>query len=141
MIVVDTNVFSETLKSSPDEGVMRWLSQHADEIVTTAITVTELTFGALRLPDGRRRTEILEAVAALVDTAGDRVLPFDTVAARHAAELRAQREAHGHVVSVEDTMIAGICRAGAHRLATRNVRDFDDAGIVLLNPWAAPTGQ
>lgn len=137
MIVVDINVFSETLKPSPDEGVMLWLSEHSDEIVTTAITVTELTFGALRLPNGRRRTEILAAIRALVDAAGDRVLPFDAVAAHHAAELRAQREARGHTVRVEDTMIAGICRAGAHRLATRNTRDFDDAGIELLNPWSA----
>lgn len=137
MIVVDTNVFSETLKSSPDEGVMRWLSEHSDEIVTTAITVTELTFGALRLPDGHRRGEILAAVVALVDAARDRVLPFDAVAAHHAAELRARREAHGRIVSVEDTMIAGICRAGGHGLATRNVRDFGDTGIELLNPWDA----
>lgn len=137
MIVVDTNVFSEALKPSPDEDVMRWLSERSDEIVTTAITVTDLTFGALRLPDGRRRTEILAAIRALVDTAGDRVIPFDAIAAHHAAELRARREARGHIVSVEDTMIAGICRARAHRLATRNIRDFDDAGIELLNPWSA----
>lgn len=139
MIVVDTNVFSETLKSSPDEGVMRWLASHADEVATTAITVAELRFGAFRLPEGQRRSAILGAVDALVDAAGERVLAFDVTAAHHFAVLRAQREAAGRVVSVEDMMIAAICRAGSHRLATRNVRDFDDAGVDFVNPWEAST--
>jgi predicted nucleic acid-binding protein len=135
VIVVDTNVFSETLRSAPDEKVMRWLAANADEIMTTAITVSELRFGALRLPEGQRRSEILAAVDALVGMAGARVVAFDSAAAAHSAALQARREAVGRVVSVEDTMIAAICLAGNHVLATRNVRDFDDSGVELINPW------
>ena len=139
MIVVDTNVFSETLTSSPDEGVMRWLARHSDHVATTAITVAELRFGAFRLPEGQRRAAVLAAVDALVDAAGERVLAFDAPAEHHFAVLRAKGEAAGRTVSVEDTMIAAICRAGSHLLATRNVRDFDDAGVDLVNPWEAST--
>ena len=49
MIVLDTNVISETMRSEPDANVMRWLNaQHLDALWLTAITVTELRFGAAR---------------------------------------------------------------------------------------------
>lgn len=137
MIVLDTNVLSEPLRSDPDERVLAWLSAHADESAITAITVAELRYGALRLPRGRRREALMMAIDTLIEVAADRVLAFNLDAAAVAARLRAAREQEGRIVSAEDTMIAAICLAGGHDLATRNTRDFADADLVLHDPWAS----
>lgn len=135
MIVADTNVLSEPLRPRPDSLVLAWIAEHGDELAITSITVGELLYGARRLPSGKRRNALLVAVESLVASAADRVLPYDERAAQHYAVLRAQREAVGRSVSVEDTMIAAICLAGGHDVATRNARDFDDAAITVHNPW------
>ena len=137
MIVADTNVLAEPLRAEPDPRVLDWLAQHGRAVAITSITVGELLFGALRLAPGRHREHLLSAINALVAGAGDQLLAYDESAARHFAALREQREAAGRVVSVEDTMIAAICLAGGHELATRNLRDFADSGLVLHNPWQA----
>lgn len=60
MIVLDTNVVSELMKSSPDEAVWQWfLSQRRKDLHATAITAAEIHFGIQRMPDGR-----MEAFAA-----------------------------------------------------------------------------
>lgn len=137
MIVLDTNVLSEPLRAGPDPRVLSWLSEHSRDVAITAITVAELRFGVLRLPGGRRRDELMNAVDALLRDAADRTFSFDASAAEIAGRLRAEREASGRAVSTEDTMIAAICLAGGHSLATRNTRDFADAGIELHDPWSA----
>lgn len=135
MIVADTNVLSEPLRPRPNLRVTEWLAGHADEIALTAITVGELLYGALRLNQGLRREALLIAIERLVDGAGARVLAYDDTAARHYARLRSAQEAVGLTVGVEDLMIAAICVAGGHAIATRNARDFADAGLEVINPW------
>jgi predicted nucleic acid-binding protein len=137
VIVADTNVLSEPLRPRPDPGVMAWLSEHGDDLALTTITVGELLYGARCLDEGRRRDGLLAAIEALIAGAASRVLPYDEDAARHYARLRRSREAAGRVVGVEDTMIAAICLAGGHALATRNTGDFDLAGLQVVNPWSA----
>jgi predicted nucleic acid-binding protein len=105
-------------------------------VVITAITIAELRYGALRLPDGRRRVSLIAAIDALVAGARDRVLAFDAAAAEVAGRLRAEREAAGKIISTEDTMIAAICLSRGYELATRNVRDFADTSLVLHDPWS-----
>jgi len=135
VIVADTNVLSEPLQARPDPRVLAWLSRYADVLAVTTITVGELLYGAFRLEGGRRREGLLTAIEALVAGAGQRVLPYDESAARHYAQLRRARETAGRSVGVEDTMIAAICLAGGHAIATRNTREFDVAGLEVLNPW------
>ena|SRR5215217_1106778 len=139
MIVLDTNVLSELMRRRPTARVVRWVDeQDASGLAITAVTVAELLYGVARLADGARKTKLVAAVEALVreDFAG-RVLPFDTAAAEHYADLVADRERQGRPVSVSDGQIAAICRCHGTRLATRNVRDFDATGITVLDPWAA----
>jgi len=139
MIVLDTNVLSELMRRRPTARVVRWVDeQDASGLAITAVTVAELLYGVARLADGARKTKLAAAVEALVreDFAG-RVLPFDTAAAEHYADLAADRERQGRPVSVSDGQIAAICRCHGTRLATRNVHDFDATGITVLDPWAA----
>ncbi len=139
MIVADTNVLSEPLRPQPDHSVIRWLAAHAHELAITTVTVAELRYGVYRLPVGRRRHALDAAVTALVTQAGDRLLSFGPAAAEHYAAIRAERESRGVHVGVEDTMIAAICKVSDYPIATRNVADFQGAGIPIISPFDSPT--
>jgi predicted nucleic acid-binding protein len=139
MIVLDTNVFSAVMETRVCERVVRWFdAQPRESMWTTAITVMEARFGIERLGEGPRRQALHDAFEyALAGVLEGRVLLFDTAAAREAATLSAERSRAGRIVDFRDTQIAGIVRAHNATLATRNTRDFVDAGIPLADPWKA----
>lgn len=139
MIILDTNVLSEVIRQTPDTDVLAWLdSLPATEVATTAITAAELLYGVTRLPDGHRKTSLTAAVHALVnDEFPGRVEPFDASAAAQYAVVVSEREKLGRPISAADAQIAAICRARRATLATGNIKDFEEAGIELVNPWYA----
>lgn len=137
MIVLDTNVLSELMRSVPNQQVLAWVdAQPASDLVITSITVAEILYGIARMDDGKRK-QTLHALALAMfeeDFAGN-VLPFDMDAAEQYAGLVSQSEAAGRAVGMADAQIAAICRVHGARLATRNVRDFDRFGLSIINPW------
>jgi predicted nucleic acid-binding protein len=137
VIVLDTNVLSELIRSEPDEGVLRWLdSCDATAVATTSITAAEMLYGVARLPVGRRKKQLGEAVRGLIeDDLDGRVESFDVTAASHYAALVSDRETAGHPISIADAQTAAICRKLGATLATRNTCDFENTGIDLLDPW------
>ncbi len=140
MIIVDTNVLSELMRPVPHPAVLRWSRRIATTLpATTAVSEAELRFGVLRLPPGRRR-DALQAVLEqlLTGLLAGRVFPFDCQAAAEYAAFAARRQAAGRPAPTADGMIAGIARAhGATAIATRNLRDFEDCGVPLVDPWGA----
>lgn len=137
MVVLDTNVISELFKPVPDASVMVWVGAlPGDDLYTTAITRGELMFGLYCMPNGRRRTDLLQNVTRLFEQKlAGHVLPYDMAAADAHAAIAAAGRAQGHPVEQSDSMIAGIARSRGATLATRNVRDFADCGITLVDPW------
>lgn len=141
MIVLDTNVVSELMRPAPEPGVASWVdSLDVGDILLTAVTAAELMYGVAGLPDGRRRREVRAMVEGLLaEDFRDRILPFDAPAAIHYAEIVAGRERSGLQISMADGQIAAICRNWNAGLATRNVSDFVDTGVELINPWNLAT--
>ncbi|MGA9876248.1 MAG: type II toxin-antitoxin system VapC family toxin [Solirubrobacteraceae bacterium] len=139
MIVLDTNVLSELIRGEPDERVVDWLdSLDAAMVVTTAITAAELLYGVARLPEGRRKRRLREAIDGLIEKDFEgRVEPFDAAAAAHYGALVSDRDAAGCPIGVADAQIAAICRRLKATLATRNVADFRDTGVEIVDPWQA----
>jgi toxin FitB len=137
MIILDTNVISELTRPAPDTGVIAWLdSLPADEAAITAITAAELRYGVRRMPDGHRKSELSEAVNALINADfRNRVEPFDVLAADQYADVVTRREQAGQPISISDAQIAAICRVLSATLATRNTADFIGTGVDLINPW------
>ncbi|MGV0742889.1 PIN domain-containing protein [Mycolicibacterium sp. XJ870] len=137
MIVLDTNVVSELMRPAPEPGVSRWVDcLDVSDIMLTAVTAAELMYGVARLPNGRRRRDLREMVDGLLaEDFRDRILPFDALAATHYADIVADRERSGLQISMADGQIAAICRNWNAGLATRNVNDFVDTGVELVNPW------
>lgn len=140
MILLDTNVISELMRTEPEPSVVAWVdAQAADQVFISAITVAELFYGVMRLPDGQRKRELAGLVAAAVDEDfSGRVVAFDDVAARHYAHIVVARERSGRAISMADAQIAAVCRSHSATVATRNVDDFADTGIRVVNPWERP---
>jgi predicted nucleic acid-binding protein len=136
VIVVDTNVVSELMRSSPSAGVVRWVRERrSGELFTTSITIAEVLYGIERLPDGRRKN-LLEITAKDVFTSfADQVLPFDASAAPEYAAVVSLRERIGAPIDGFDAQIAAICRSKRATLATRNAKDFENTGISVVDPW------
>ena len=139
MIILDTNVISEVIKRGPNEAVFNWLaSQDPDQLCTTAITAAELRAGAAALDPGRRRDSLIEAInTALIVDLGGRILPFSDAASPAFAEITARRRRLGRGWSPMDMLIASIALVEGLPVATRDVDDFDETGVELINPWDA----
>jgi len=141
VIVLDTNVISEMMRPSPAPPVAGWFARYPRAaLFTTALSQAEILYGLQLLPEGRRRDDLIAAaLPVFVEDLGGRVLPFDTDAAVAFADIAAGRRRAGRPISQIDAQIAAIVRARGASLATRNVADFEDCGIALINPWdAAP---
>lgn len=136
--LLDTNVVSELMRESPDQSVARWVSGHSvEDLFLSAVSEAELRYGAAILPLGRRRETLFFKIEAMLsDAFDDRVLPFDSDAARAYGYIAAARRAAGRPVASADCQIAAIAATRRMRIATRNVRDFEDMGIEIVDPWA-----
>ena len=139
MIILDTNVLSEMMKSRPlrSEAVFSWLRAiEPIAVYTTAICAAEILAGIGIMPEGRKRAEKLGTAEMVFGILlGNRVLPFDHDAARSYALVVASRRAHGKGTDPVDLQIAAIARANNMGIATRNVDDFEHCGVDLINPW------
>jgi predicted nucleic acid-binding protein len=138
VIILDTNVVSEVSRPSPSEKVLAWMrSEPRSALFTTTITEGELLYGIALLPEGRRRQTLETLVAGiLVEDFVGRILPFDSAAAREFADIAATRRRIGRPISEPDARIAAIARSRGASLATRDIADFADCGLELIDPWA-----
>ena len=138
MILLDTNVVSELTRLAPNPSVIAWLdSQITEDVYLSAITEAELRFGIAILPAGRRRERLaFEVENMLREDFERRILPFDSFAARMYAEVAAIRRTIGKPISNADCQVAAIARCYDAAVATRNVVDFEDCGIEVINPWS-----
>ena len=136
MIVLDTNVISEPLKSMPEPKVMAWLDEQAHEtLFITAISRAELRFGVLKLPDGKRKRALAAQIERVLDLFKERTLDFDIAASDKLAEIAARCEQTGKPAVAPDAYIAACAAARGFAVATRNVRHFEPTGVRVINPW------
>ena len=136
MIVVDTNVISETMKPSANPAVMAWLNdQVAETLFLSSVTLAELLFGITVLPAGRRKDALSETLNGLTTLFQSRILPFDTDAAYCYAHLAATARAAGQGFPTPDGYIAAIATSRRFSVATRDTSPFVAAQVPVINPW------
>jgi predicted nucleic acid-binding protein len=137
MILLDTNVISELMRPQPEPKVLAWADALDPEAVAiTAMNEAEILHGLARLPDGRRKRELLQSWEALMaELFAGRIWPFTSDAAHWYAELLYRRERAGRSMATADAVIAATALAHGASLATRDGADFADLGIALINPW------
>lgn len=136
MVVLDTNVLSEEMKSAPAPAVHDWLlRQDPLDLFTTAISEAEIFYGVAVLPEGRRKRDLETAAQRVFALFAGRILPFDSAAARAFAQIVADGRRIGRPIEYFDAQIAAIARSRGMSLATRDVKDFAATGVQLINPW------
>lgn len=137
MFVLDTNVVSELMRQFPSPVVEEWVADRpAGHLFFTSVGEAELRFGVEILPVGARRDALTTAIEGVLrEDFANRVLQFDSPAARKYAEIAAARRAAGRPISHTDCQIAAIARSRGGTVVTRNTRDFEGIDIAVLNPW------
>ena len=137
MYVIDTNVASELMRPEPTLAVTEWIAaRDAEELYLTAVSEAELLYGVAIMPAGRRRDTLEDSMARWLDQGfGDQILPFDSAAARAYAEIAAGRRSAGRPIGEADCQIAAISRSRGAVLVTRNLTDFEDTGVDVVDPW------
>ena len=139
MIVLDTNIISEMMKSIPSPLVVAWIDQqNVDELFITTITIAEIVYGLKTLPTSKRRTTLEDAFyKTITQSFESRILFFNELSAHCYGKLMAVRKNIGKPMSILDGQIAAIAQDSGFAVATRNIRDFSDCGLDLINPFEA----
>jgi predicted nucleic acid-binding protein len=132
--LVAANVISEPIKPVPSGNVVDWLSTNEGNLVVDSIILGELCIGILALPRGRKRTQLeqwFDDVAQTIDC-----LPWDGTISRRWAKLVVDLKQTGVKLPLLDSMIAATALHHELTVATRNTRDFERAGVKVLDPFA-----
>ncbi|MBM3545606.1 MAG: type II toxin-antitoxin system VapC family toxin [Alphaproteobacteria bacterium] len=138
MILLDTNVVSEAMKTEPDGSVRDWLdAQAAETLYLSSVTVAELMLGVGVLFKGSRREKLRVALDRVLELYAGRILPFDTEAARCYADLAVKARAAGRGFPTPDGYIAAIAASRGFAVASRDTSAFTAAGLAVIDPWAA----
>ena len=135
--LLDTNVISETVRPRPDKTVLDWIeSQIPSDLFLAAQTLGELVRGARRVKEQARREQferwIQQDLARQFD---GRILPFDASTAAVWGHLMGDGDRAGRRPSAADAQIAAAAIQHDLTLVTRNVKDFRNFDIRLLDPW------
>ena len=137
MIMLDTNVISESLRPAPESRVLDWINTQAIEtLYLSAISVAELRFGAALLPPGKRKTKLRNNLEnKLLPLFTGRVLPFDFAVTEAYAEVMSRARMSGQSISTADGYIAATAAANKMIIASRDTSPFAAAGLEVINPW------
>jgi predicted nucleic acid-binding protein len=128
--LIDTNVLSEFVRKRPDPGVLQW-AREVRRVAVSVATLEEVYFGLSWKPNPRVRLWL----EGFLDTNCE-ILPITPEIAKRSGEIRGQFQARGQTRSTADMIIASTAQEHDLTLVTRNVRDFADCGILLLNPFS-----
>ena len=138
MIVLDTCVISEALRPEPDQKVMAWIEGLPEEqVYLPALVLGELEKGVELLPEGSKRAALRLWLEQLRRRFSGRILSFDEETAVRWGDVSARCQSFGRRLPVVGGMLAATALQHAALLATRNVADFRETGVTLINPWEA----
>ncbi len=137
MILVDTNVWSEQLKTVRDERILEWTDAHGEQLCLSSIVLGELRLFVAKQDEGKRKEAMDELLAAIVAATSDRFAGFGEAEAAAYGELMARMRRAGTPLPLIDGWISAQALANGLSIATRNVKHFEPTGLTVINPWEA----
>ena len=135
MIVIDTNVLSELMRTGGEVSVARWYEKSGPALRLPSVVLCEASYGIARLPSGRRKDALGENLFEWRERFADQMLAFGSETAMIFGDIYANAERAGRPMSFPDAQIAATAREHGAMLATRNLRDFSTTGLRLVDPW------
>jgi predicted nucleic acid-binding protein len=134
--LVDANVLSEATKPAPDQRVIDWLGRNEPEVAVDPVILGEIRFGILLLAPGRRRSRLERWFEDGVQRL--QCIPWEATTGLRWAELLAMLRAQGRVMPIKDSLIAATALSHDLEVVTLNRRDFDAAGVRIVDPLQEP---
>ncbi|HEV2974223.1 MAG TPA: PIN domain-containing protein [Solirubrobacteraceae bacterium] len=136
--LVDANVLSEATKPAPDARVIDWLGRNEPEVAVDPVILGEIRFGILLLASGRRRSRLERWFEDGVQRL--QCIPWEATTGLRWADLLAMLRAQGRAMPLKDSLIAATALAHDLEVVTLNRRDFDAAGVRIVDPLEGPDG-
>lgn len=137
--LLDTNCISEVVRVKPDPRVLEWLDA-ADEssLYLSVLTLGEIRKGVAGLPHSKRRTRLESWLEVELQSRFEgRILPVDAAVADRWGGLAAEAKRIGQPLSAVDGLLAASALQHNLTIVSRNVHDFANAQVSILNPWRA----
>jgi toxin FitB len=134
--LIDTSVLSELVKPAPDEGVVSFLNRIIPrDAWLSVITIGEVVSGIESMPDGKRKRQYEVWLNETEQQYEGRILPIDIETSRTWGELHGRLRRRGVQLAPSDGLIAATAIQHGMHVVTRNVKDFDPTGVLIVNPW------
>lgn len=138
--LLDTNVVSDLYKGITESPGHAFIDRiPSEQLWLSVVTVGEIQKGCSAMLIGRKRDNVHAWLEGLERTFTERVLPFDITTAHIWGELGAKTNAVGYAIDAVDLLIAATALQHGMHVVTRNVKDFEPTGVLLINPWEAAT--
>ena len=128
--MLDTNILIYAIRNRPKK-IREAFKKHSEYLAMSTVTLGELIYGAEKSAQAVRNLADIEALAARLD-----VLPFDSEAAIHFGQVRAELAKSGKIIGPYDLMIAGHARSCGLILVTNNLREFKRVPGLRVENWA-----
>jgi toxin FitB len=137
--LIDTCCISELIKKEPNSNVVKWFSM-VDEITLflSVVTLGELRKGVEKLSDSRRKDELSYWISNdLTNRFRSRIIDISVREINEWGVMLAQAELIGRPIPSVDALIASTARVHNLAVVTRNIRDFENTGVEIVNPWGS----
>jgi predicted nucleic acid-binding protein len=137
--LLDTNVLSELRRPQPNSQVMAFVAaQQASRLFVSTVTLAEIRFGIELVGNAERRDELREWLAhTLRPLFEERVMHItEDILVRWRQVVEAGRK-RGHTYSEPDVLIAASALVEQLVVVNRDVREFVEARVPVLDPWTA----
>lgn len=134
MFLVDANVLSEATNPEPDPRILAWLARHEREIAIDPVILGEIRYGIFLLPAGKRRARLEQWFEAGVGRI--HCLAWEAATGLRWARLLSELRTSGRSMPIKDSLIAATALVHGLPVVTLNRRDFEKAGVEIIDPSA-----
>lgn len=136
-LLLDTNVISELIAPKPNLAILNWLdAQDADQVCLSVLTIGEICKCIEKLPESKRKQSLWDWLNNDLPTRfSNRILTINASVMMTWGILVAQQERIGRPLPALYSLIVASALHYRCQLVTRNEKDFDGTGIIVVNPW------
>ncbi len=134
--LLDTNVVSESERPTPNPSVITWLAARDESnVYLSALTIGEIRRGIEMLDSGKKKTQLRNWVDSIRATFAGRILPITESTFAAWGTMFASFEKKGMKRPIFDSLLEATALEHDLILVTRNVRNFQQSSVTILNPW------
>lgn len=135
-ILLDTCVLSEVSRPNSAVAVREFINKQNDNsIFLSVITIGELSKGIALLQGGKHRYNLEQWFLSIQNNYANHILPIDADTAKIWGDITASAKTRGFIIPAADGLIAATAMQYNLHLVTRNIKDFQETGVLLINPW------